>query len=194
MEHRPFAYVAGLALPLEKRRAGETCVRIHRSIHDPRWFNRDAAGYRFNAPNGVFGVCYLGLSFEVALAETLPRNPESRLLAREDLAVRSVSTGRLARAITLVQLHGPGLARLRITAELLHGPHEACRQLALELWGHRRLVDGIAYRSRFDNDEICVALFDRAADALAFHSTEELLADERRLGRTLDRYRVGLDP
>jgi hypothetical protein len=116
------------------------------------------------------------------------------LLSRSDLAVRSVSTGHLTREIRLVQLHGPGLGRLSITAATVHGPHDICRSLAFELWKHPKQIDGIAYRSRFDNDEICIALFDRASDAVVIDSTERLVDDEARLGRILDKYGVGLDP
>jgi len=149
---------------------------------------------RFNAPGYEYGVCYFGLSLDVAFAETLLRNPSSRLLGGSDLAVRSISTGHLTRGLQLVQLHGPGLNRLEITAETVHGPHDICRRLALELWRHPKQVDGIAYRSRFDDDELCVALFDRAIDAIAIDATEGLLDDMRRLGRILDKYDVGLDP
>jgi hypothetical protein len=111
-----------------------------------------------------------------------------------DLAVRSVSIGHLTRRVRLAQLHGPGLARIGVSAETVHGPHPVCRQLALEIWNDPKQVDGIAYRSRFDNDELCIALFDRASDAVVIDSTEGLLDDAHRLGTLLDRYDVGLDP
>ncbi len=192
-----FDYIAGLTLPLIKRPKGSPCFRIHRSIHDPLWFGPDVTAPvsgRFNAPGYEYGVCYFGLSLDVAFAETLLRNPSSRLLGGSDLAVRSISTGHLTRGVQLAQLHGPGLNRLEITAETVHGPHDICRRLALELWRHPKQVDGIAYRSRFDDDELCVALFDRASDAIAIDATEGLLDDMRRLGRILDKYDVGLDP
>ncbi|HVZ38229.1 MAG TPA: RES family NAD+ phosphorylase [Candidatus Kapabacteria bacterium] len=192
-----FNYIARLGLPVVKRGKGEVCFRIHRTVHDPLWFGPDTTipvSGRFNAPDCEYGVCYFGTSFDVAFAETLLRNPANRLLSSIDLAKRSVSTGHLIRQIRLVQLHGAGLNRLRISAETVHGAHDVCRQLALALWEHPQKLDGIAYRSRFDNDELCFALFDRAGDAVAIDTTEGLMDDAHRLARTLDKYDVGLDP
>ena len=197
MAGESFDYIAGLKLPLIRRRKGEVCFRIHRTVHPPLWFGPDTTRPvrgRFNAAGYEYGICYLGMSFDVAFAETLLRNPACRLLSRSDLVERSVSIGHLTRAVNLVQLHGPGLTRLRITASMVHGPYDVCRSLALELWKHPKQIDGIAYRSRFDNDEICVALFDRAGDAVVIGSTEGLVDDEVRLGDILDKYDVGLDP
>ena len=192
-----FGYVAGLKLPVVRSRAGQPCFRIHRTIHNPLWFGPDKmapVSGRFNGPSYEYGVCYFGRSVDVAFAETLLRNPAYRLLSRVDLDERSISTAHLTRDIRLVKLYGPGLSRLRITAETVHGPHDTCRKLALELWRHDESVDGIAYHSRFDDDELCVALFDRARDGVAIDRTEGLMDDDRRLGRILDKYDVGLDP
>jgi RES domain len=192
-----FDYVAGLKLPMFRWRMGKSCFRVHRTVHDPLWFGPDktvAVSGRFNAPGYEYGVCYFGMSVDVAFAETLLRNPASRFLSRADLAERSISTGHLTREIHLAQLHGPGLSRLRITAETVHGSHDACRDLALELWKHSEGIDGIAYHSRFDDNELCIALFDRAGDGITIDNTEGLMDDARQLGRILDKYDVGLDP
>lgn len=193
----PFDYIAGLRLPLETLRKGRTCVRIHRTAHGAIWFGPDTTrpvGGRFNAPGYEYGICYLGASFDAAFAETLLRTPANRLLAGADLAARTVSTGHLVRPVRLARLHGAGLNRLRISAETVHGPHDVCRRIAFALWSHPLHVDGIAYRSRFDNDELCIALFDRASDAIVIDTTEGLMDDARRLAATLNKYDVGLDP
>ncbi len=193
----PFDYIAGLSLPLETLRKGKACVRIHRTTQGAAWFGPDTTrpvSGRFNAPGYEYGICYLGASFDAAFVETLLRNPASRLLSRVDLAMRSVSVGHLTRSVRLARLHGAGLNRLRISDETVHGPHDVCRELALALWSHPLNVDGIAYRSRFDNDELCIALFDRASDAIIIDTTEGLMNDARRLAKTLDKYDVGLDP
>lgn len=197
MANGSFDYVGGLKLSIVKRRIGRACFRIHRTIHDPLWFGPDKTAPvrgRFNAPGYEYGVCYFGLSLDVAFAETLLRNPANRLLSRGDLTVRSISTGHLTREIHLVQAYGPGLSKLRITAGVIHGPHDMCRNLAFELWKHSEQVDGIAYHSRFDDNELCIALFDRAKDAVIIDSTGGLVDDARQLGRILNKYHVGLDP
>lgn len=53
-------------------------------------------------------------------------------------------------------------------------------------------MDGIQYRARHDNDEIAVAIFDRAADALRVVSTICITADVNWFGKVLDRYHLGL--
>ena len=192
-----FDHIIGLDLPLVTLPAGEVCFRIHRTSYAPLWFGPDKTipiRGRFNAPGYEYGVCYFGMSFDVAFAETLLRNPRSRILSEDDLAERSVSAGHLTRQLHVARLHGPGLARLGISAETAHGAHPVCRRLALAIWRHPRNVDGIAYRSRFDNDELCFVLFDRAGDAIVIDHTRCLLDDDRELGRILDKYDVGLDP
>jgi hypothetical protein len=132
------------------------------------------------------------MSPDGAFVETLLRNPENRLLELVDIDARSISTGRMTRELRLVQLHGSGLGRLHITVEVAHGAHPPCRALALELWKHRAAVDGIAYRSRFDNDELCIALFDRASDAVTITGTVGLRADARWFQAVIDKYDVGV--
>lgn len=109
-----------------------------------------------------------------------------------DLAARVVSTVALTHAVRLVPLHGPGLARLGATAAVASGDYALSRSWARAIWSHPERADGIAYRARHDDGEICVALFDRAAGALEVGGSQSLTADERRLGAVLRRYGVGL--
>jgi hypothetical protein len=60
------------------------------------------------------------------------------------------------------------------------------------LWTHPDQPDGIRYRSRFVDDQHCVALFDRAATALRFAASAPLSAVPLRLGAMLDRYGLAL--
>ncbi|MDB5036312.1 MAG: hypothetical protein JWQ98_3553 [Chlorobi bacterium] len=192
-----FHHIAGRDLLIESIPIGKTLFRVHRAIHAPLWFGPDMSAPvsgRFNAPNYEYGVCYLGTSFAAAFAETLLRNPTNRLLSMVDLVERSISAGHCTRGIRLARLHGAGLKRLSISAGTVHGSHPPCRRLALALHQHPQQIDGIAYRSYFDNDEICVALFDRAAGAITIGTTEGLMDDRRRLGNILDKYDVRLAP
>jgi hypothetical protein len=189
-----FDHVAALDLPIVKHRRGTLCFRIHRTSHAPLRFGTTADAGRFSAPAGQYRTCYFGLSIEAAFSETLLRNPTNRLLATTDLAARSISTGHLTRQVRLAQVHGAGLKRLGISTATVHGSYPACRQLALALWNHTLKIDGIEYRSRFDNDELCIALFDRASDAVVIDYTEGVMDDPHRLGELLDKYDVGLEP
>jgi hypothetical protein len=184
------------AMPLVTLPAGAHLWRIHRKDLDPLWFG-PGPGHpprsRFDAPAGEYRVCYLGDSPEVALAETIVRQPTARLVPRARLDQRQIARVPVMRDLRLARLHGPGLALLNIGAEVVHGhPYSVCQFLALDIWNHPDHPDGIAYRSRCDNDHVCVALFDRAADALAAPDEARDLGDARVSIPLLRRYGVGL--
>ncbi|MBC8146238.1 MAG: RES family NAD+ phosphorylase [bacterium] len=191
-----YDYIAELDLPIVNEVRGEHLIRIHHSRFDPLWFGPDTTtppSGRFNAPDHEYGICYSALSFDVAFAETFLQKADVMLLDISDLSRRNVTVLRVKRKLRLVQLHGTGLKRLRLNAAIAHGEHARCRQLALALWSHRARVDGIRYRSCRDNDKYCIAVFDRAGDALVVESSENLVADRARLATTLGSYRVALD-
>jgi len=64
--------------------------------------------------------------------------------------------------LQLAKLHGEGLEWFGVTAaQIAEADYAVPQSLARRI--HADLpVSGIQYRSRFDNDELCVALFDRA--------------------------------
>jgi hypothetical protein len=57
-------------------------------------------------------------------------------------------------------------------------------------------VDGIIYRARHDDDDLAVALFERARDAIAVLDSTPLLdlSLSAELGSWFDRYEIGLGP
>jgi hypothetical protein len=158
-------------LPIRSRSAGSPLWRIHRHDHASAWFGPAHGGapvHRFDAPAGEFRVCYLADSPEAAFAETLVRGTFPPVVSRGQLASRLVARFRVLRPLRLVALHGSGLVRLGLPAEAVHAhPYTACRALAATLWAHRDRADGIEYRSRWDDDRLCVALFDRSEDAIS---------------------------
>jgi hypothetical protein len=189
--------LASRRLPLQKLAPETALWRVHDQRRDAIWFGpalgREAYG-RFDAPRGEFRVCCVGLSPEASFAETFLRNPGRRILDRTLLDFRAITTLKTRRPLSLVRLYGPGLARLGATAEIALGPaYEITRQWSLALWSHAARVDGILYKSRHDDDEVCIALFDRAQDALVIESSERILSS-RLLPSLLSRYRVGFDP
>jgi len=176
-------------------------LRIHSPRHPHRssgalWFGPvpgQPPVHRFDDPTGGFRVCYLGTSIEVCFAETFLRNPPVPILALEDLALRSATTVEAVRELRLVALHGPGLARLGATAELASSAAYAVSQAwSRALWNHADTSDGIQYRSRHDDSALCVAIYDRAKDALAVMEDRRLTDDPQVLARLLRRYDVGL--
>lgn len=99
------------------------------------------------------------------------------------------------RALRLARLYGNGLAVLGGTAQITHGglPYDLPQCWSKALYGHPMTVDGIAYRSRHDDNEVCFALFDRAPDALVVKSREPN-PDQDWFYALMDRYHIGMAP
>ena len=183
-------------LPLTRIRIGSSWMRIHAKARNALWFG-PARGrppmHRFDDPCGRFKVCYLGNNEEVCFAETFLRNPPVRILSLDDLADRFIATLEVRKELRLVPLHGPGLARLGVTAELASGSdYESSQRLSLALWEHSDKPDGILYRSRHDDSALCMAVYNRARDGFVIARDESLVGDPQRLARLLRRYGVGL--
>jgi hypothetical protein len=126
-------------------------MRIHAKARNALWFG-PARGrppiHRFDDPRGRFRVCYLRTNEEGCFAETFLRNPPVRILSLEDLADRFIATLEVGKELRLMPLHGPGLARLGVTAELASGSdNERSQGLSQALWEHSDKPDGILYRS-----------------------------------------------
>jgi hypothetical protein len=104
---------------------------------------------------------------------------------------------RLQTSVTLrlIALYGRGLARLGATAEVTHGglPYDVPQTWSAQLHAHPAGADGIAYRARHDDDQVCYALFDRAVDRIEeIERRTDLDADW--FYELADRYGVGLAP
>ncbi|HZG44219.1 MAG TPA: RES family NAD+ phosphorylase [Longimicrobium sp.] len=190
-----------MAIPLPRRPpvttlpAGATLWRVHRNMHDALWFGPAAgspARGRFDAPTGQFGICYFGMSLPVAVLETLVRGSRDRLIDRADLEARTASLFTTREPLRLLQFEGAGLVRLGIGAEQAHAAdYGDTQRLALDLYERDPKIQGVQYRSRWDNSLSCVALFDRAATTLG-DPAAHWLADPTVIGRTLVRYELEL--
>jgi len=189
--------VASRTLPVTPVPAESYLARIHWTANAPLFFGpgpgKRPSG-RFDALKHEYGTCYFGLSVAVAFAEAMSRSVPPREVSRAGCAARSLVVVQAVRPIMAVQLHGPGLRRLGATGAVSAGAYSRSRMWALALWEHPDQPDGILYRSKHDNDELCLALFDRARDAIQVVHGEPLLTDERRLAALLRRYDVALGP
>jgi hypothetical protein len=174
---------------------GTALWRVHRRGGDAVRFGLDRSQPprgRFAAPGHEFGVCYFAATPEVAVLETVIRSA-GRLVPRADLEARSVSRLSVLRDLRLLQLEGPGLARLRIAAERTHGDdYRECQQLALDLFTGYPAVDGIQYRSRWDNSRLSWAVFDRASKKVGPVAESHWLGDLSVIGPILDRFGIGI--
>jgi len=158
-------------------------------------------GYRFDAPNGEFGVMYCAFSLEVCFAETLLRTRAFRMPADQPTLIdeselRSKGIAQLGASagqpLILADLTGSGLARLHADGSVSTAPrYSVPRQWALALWRHPKRVDGIQYVSRFMNSQLAAALFDRCEDRLIVRDRKPLI-DHPDLPRVLDLLNVGI--
>lgn len=138
-------------------------------------------------------MCYLGESREASFVETFLRRPPVRLLSRAFLDERLIAELTPSRAIRVVNLYGPGLARVGATAAVASGPYNASQAWARAIWEHPSQPDGLLYRCRHDDNELALALYDRAASAVDAPLDVPIRADTLWFGSVLDRYRLGLD-
>ena len=187
----PPSDLAHRTLPIIELPTGTAVVRIHTVGRDPRYFGRTGQA-RFDAPDGSYGVCYGGLDDAAAFVETILRDQDLGGIAQADLASHALADGALVRPARLVAFGGTGLRRLHATAGTVHATYRVTQAWSHALWAHPDQPDGIRYRSRFDDDQHCVALFDRAAAAMRFAASAPLSAVPLRLGAMLDRYGLAL--
>ncbi len=145
--------------------AGALIVRIHKKIHGPIFFGPQAGTppvYRFDAPNSEYGTIYAAETLVGAFVETVLRKPKGRILKKDFVDERSWSEIKLATPIILAKLYDEGLQAYGTDAGVISGDaYPPCRDIALDLFRRHSSLHGIAYRSKYNNGEICYAIFDR---------------------------------
>ncbi|GAA4492427.1 RES family NAD+ phosphorylase [Gluconacetobacter tumulicola] len=172
--------------------AGSPLHRFHSSGYGPVYFDRSRSG-RLNAPDGGYGVIYTAEQPTGAFAETFLRAPGRTLLPMDLIAAKAYAILSANRDLRLVELHGPGLAVLGATAEVTSSglPYDlpqAWSRAVHDAWPD---ADGISYRARHDNDQICFALFDRTESAIQ-NAVQENSLDADWFYELMDLYGVGL--
>ncbi|WSH69877.1 RES family NAD+ phosphorylase (plasmid) [Rhizobium ruizarguesonis] len=117
---------------------------------------------RFDAPAGQYRLLYAAQRLEGAFVETVLRRPANRIVRRAFVEERMWTPLRLQRPLVLAKLMDEGLLFHRVDASISAGADYApSRALALALHQDYPDLDGLAYRSRHNNGEVCFALFDR---------------------------------
>jgi hypothetical protein len=153
-------------LPVEELPADTELWRVHRLPRRALRFGTRGE-HRFSAPGGEFGTCYLGDSLQVSILETFIRGSRYRMISGATLRAYAGSSVRTALPARLLRLHSDGLVALGLPADAPHRiPYTDCQALAVDAWRCEPPLDGIRYRSRWDDALYCVALFDRARSAL----------------------------
>lgn len=188
----PQPQLTGRDVPEVLVAAGTEFYRSHRANHGPVYFGKGPI-YRFDDPAGVYGVLYAAHQLEGAFAETHLRKPGRRYVDRSDLAARRWSRLHTVRSLRLLPLHGRYLAQVGATAEVTHGP--ADRYDLPRRWSSEARTagfDGIEYRSRHDDDQLCLALFEGGDPVVASGPPNDWLSNLEVLARILDRYAIEL--
>jgi hypothetical protein len=193
----PPDWLNSAALPITLIAAGEPLHRVHRTQHAPVFFGPGAAvppTYRFDRASGRFGVLYVGTALSGALAETILRNPERRMVAMSEITTRSATKLSCDRDLRLVRMQGPGSQALGTDNAISTGPYEPCGLWANTLWDHPEKPDGIAYLSRHDPGEVCFAIFERWPTDFIIHERRPLAAMLNDVAAILDRYGKSIAP
>jgi hypothetical protein len=167
--------------------------RTFRLAHGAVYFGRSAT-FRWDAPDGSFGVLYYGDSPACALLETL-HTTGARVVVEADLRARGLAELTPLRPLRLVDLRGgPGLAHLGVDTRLAAGSYRLAQRWSAALHDHPDRPDGLVWPSRHDPLLLSLAVFDRAADALDLGRTGPWMdpPNDGVLVEILARYRIGL--
>lgn len=130
--------------------------RLTRVRHeDPAYFGR-AAAFRFDAPDGSFGVCYFGTTLDCCFLEIFSagRDPHTQRLfiTTEQLSGYYASSARLTRPIRVAYLADDGLAHLAIDQRVTGGDdYDLSQRWARAIHDHGSGIDGIFYATRHHN-------------------------------------------
>lgn len=190
----PPADLAAKSLPLHIVPAGSQLLRFHAKEHGPLYFNR-SAGWRWNAPDGSFGVCYVGLELAAAFAETFVREPSATYLDLAALRAKVLTRLRAGRDLRLVEMKDSGLKRAGATSLVCsHLPYDLPQAWAKALHGHPDAPDGIVYRASHDDGTLCAAIFDKAGNAVEDDGGREDVESAPWLFGMALRYGLGLPP
>ena len=183
---------------VERIAAGTIWWRIHLRADPPVFFGPGpgrSPQHRFDAPNGGYHVAYPATTREGSFAEVFMRDPDAEYVSMRQVRSRRVTQLRVGRPVSLVVLHGPGLARAGVTAAVTTGDdYPRSRGVAHDLWARPEHFDGSIYRARHDDGELSVALFDRAADAVEVVGAADLDDDRQWLALLSLRYGVDFAP
>jgi hypothetical protein len=173
---------------------GTTLHRFYRAQLAPIFFDEGRGG-RLNSPNGAYRVLYTAETSKGAFAETFLRVPGRTQIGVDQIKERAYAQLHAGGELRLVKLYGNGLARLGATAEVTHAglPYDLPQSWSAALFAHPVKADGIAYRACHDDDEVCHAIFDRAADRIE-ESTRELDLDQDWFYELMQHYNIGLAP
>jgi RES domain len=180
---------------------GSEMVRVHESAYGPIWFGPTSVPmHRFDSTKGTYRIFYAAATLKGAIAETLLHGNSHRkgpkIVTKAEVEARSWSVITLERPVKLLKLYGNGLAIHGQDAGITSGnSYRTSRAFAEAAFAKYVDCDGLAFKSRHDNDELCFALFHRVAPAeLTVEKTEHFKDNWAMTRRILNSYGAVLDP
>lgn len=181
--------------PLDILNFAEAVFRSHSTRHHPVFYGKTGL-FRFDAPDGSYGVLYAGTDAHSAFVEGLVSNPENRVLTTSHLKSKALSKLKPRRSLRLIDLTISGaLVRIGADARLFSGTRSVAQSWSKALHDHPVTADGILYPSRLDPSRHCVALFgDRAPKLTELDRQAWYAAGPQRdlLATIADHYRIEL--
>ncbi len=166
--------------------------RSHPSRHGPIFFGRNRA-YRFDAPDGEYGVLYIGADPHVAFIESFQIAGLDPAVTESTLRDRSLSRIRLRRPARLVNLAESGaLTRIGADARIFTASYTVPQRWSRALQSHPESPDGILYRPRHDPARLAAALFDRIAEDVIAETAGLWMDQKTVLAEVLETYGIAL--
>ena len=148
--------------------AGSVLVRVHHLAHGPLWFGPRPGlppQHRFDAPAGEDPArCIARRGSPAPSSSPCSTSPPVELSPRVYVEERGWSELTTRRALRLAKLRDEGLHWHGTDAAIsASNDYGVPRRMALALYAAFPEADGIAYRARHNNGEVCYALFDRVS-------------------------------
>ena len=110
-------------------------LRLHAAGREPVFFGRMGLN-RFDDPREENGVLYVAEDAFGAFIEVFGRDPGLNLVAETDLRGRILSEIVVEGGLGLVDLTGPGVARIGETGAISTDPHELVRPWSQAIYEH----------------------------------------------------------
>ncbi len=161
--------------------AGRELVRVHRLSNGAIWYGPGPGkppAYRFDAPAGEYQTLYCAEQLTGAFVETVLRRAQ-RIIGRPFVEQRGWTVLTCQRDLRLAKVFDEGLIHHGVTADICTGDdYSASQRFAGDLFAGFPHVDGIAYRARHNNGQICYAVFDRVVASAFVEKERRAFKDE----------------
>ncbi len=196
-EHpEPHADLADRSPLLYSLDEGTVLSRLHDKDFGPIYFGVKSS-YRFDSPDGSFGVLYVGLDEHCAFIETFGQSTGIRVVSQKALAQGYLSYLTLHQPLHLIDLANTGgLARIGADSRLFSGSHAIAQRWSAALHAHPAKPAGIFYPARHDTARFACGLYDLPVSAFSVNTVGSLIDPPNRklLANILNTYDFGLIP